>query len=192
MIEKTILQNDYVRLEPLDPQHREGLFAASAPEIWQHMPLRVARLEDIDQFIAEAVQAYANGEGVGFAVMDRVTEAVVGSTGFYNYVPQNKRIEIGFTWYTPNSQRSPVNTSCKFLLLQHAFEILDVNRVEFKTDSLNLRSRRALARLGATEEGTLRAHVVQPDGRLRHSVYYSILKTEWPAIRGRLSEFLAR
>ena len=191
LLQKINLENEFVRLEPLRRGHLAGLWEAATEETWDYMPLRVENRGDMEKFIHEANEIFDKGEGLGFAVVDPQTDEVVGSTGFWNFAPENKRIEIGFTWYTLSRQRTAVNTSCKLLLLTHAFEILDLNRVEFKTDSLNRRSRVAIARIGATEEGTLRAHVVQPDGRLRHSVYFSILKTEWPGVRQRLTAWLA-
>lgn len=192
MLNKITLENEFVRLEPLEPRHASGLWKASAPEIWTYMPVSVTEESNIDEFIGYADQVHQDSKGLAFAVVDPQSNEVVGSTGFWNYEPMHSRIEIGFTWYTPARQRTAVNTSCKRLLLAHAFEVLNLNRVEFKTDSLNERSRRAIARLGAIEEGILRAHMVQPDGRLRDSVYFSILRTEWPQTRQRLDDMLNR
>jgi RimJ/RimL family protein N-acetyltransferase len=192
LLKEISLENEFVRLEPLRLDHLDGLWEASTEEIWDYMPLRVARRSEMKQYIQEANETFACGQGLGFAVRDPLTEEVVGSTGFWNFVPKNKRIEIGFTWYAPDRQRTAVNTSCKLLLLTHAFDTLNLNRVEFKTDSLNHRSRAAIARIGGTEEGTLRAHSIQPDGRLRDSVYFSILKSEWPGVRNRLVSRLAK
>lgn len=191
-LEATSLQNAFVRLEPLAAKHIDGLWEASTPEIWQYMPIRVEQKSDIRRFVDFAEKVQANGEGLPFAVIDPESGTVIGATGFWNYVAEHKRVEIGFTWYTPNRQRTAINTACKLLLLSYSFQVLDLNRVEFKTDSLNQKSRKAIARIGAVEEGVLRAHVVQPDGRLRHSVYFSILKEEWPAVEQRLTEFLSR
>ena len=191
MLDRVTLQNNFVRLEPLESDHIDGLWEASSPEIWDYMPVRVDEKEHLEKFIGYADQIHQQGQGLGFAVVDTQTKEIIGSTGFWNYVPENKRIEIGFTWYTKSRQRTATNTACKLLLLAHAFEFLLLNRVEFKTDSLNERSRKAIARLGAKEEGTLRNHVVQPDGRLRHSVYFSILNSEWNDVKSRLTEYLS-
>lgn len=192
MLEKVTLENRHVRLEPLNELHIDGLWAASTPDIWTYMPVRVNQREDMEKFVGYADNIFEQGQGLAFAVMDPHSNQVIGATGFWNFVPENKRVEIGFTWYTSSRQRTATNTACKFLLLSHAFETLGLNRVEFKTDSLNERSRKAIARIGATEEGTLRNHVVQPDGRLRHSVYFSILNSEWHGIKLRLEEWLSR
>ena len=190
VLENIVLQNQFVRLEPLAEKHAAGLWQASAPDVWTYMPVNVESESDIARFVAYAENTRQSGQGLAFAVIDPADDEVVGSTGFWNFVPEYKRVEIGFTWYTPSRQRTAVNTSCKLLLLRHAFEGLQLNRVEFKTDSLNARSRKAIARLGATEEGTLRNHMIQPDGRLRHSVYFSILNSEWPEVRERLEKRL--
>jgi RimJ/RimL family protein N-acetyltransferase len=116
----------------------------------------------------------------------------VGSTGYLNIDRQHRRLEIGGTWIAPEWQRTACNTEAKLLQLTHAFETLGCNRVEFKTDSLNERSRAALLRIGATEEGTFRNHMVMPDGRLRHSVYFSVIESEWPRVRVRLEALLER
>lgn len=190
MIEKQILENDWVRLEPLQEEHIDALCEASDPTVWKLMPIRVTCRDDFAAFVQHAEQSHSNGNGLAYAVIEKESGGVAGSTGFWNYVPEHKRVEIGFTWYAPKWQRTFVNTSCKLLLLTHAFETLKLNRVEFKTDSLNDRSRAAIARMGAVEEGTFRNHVIQPDGRLRHSVYFSIIGEQWPEVKTRLSERL--
>lgn len=190
MMEKQILENDWVRLEPLRDEHVDALCNASDPSVWKLMPIRVTGRDDFAAFVQHAEQSYSNGSGLAFAVIEKKSGEVVGSTGFWNFVPEHKRVEIGFTWYAPKWQRTFVNSSCKLLLLTHAFETLKLNRVEFKTDSLNDRSRAAIARIGAVEEGTFRNHVIQPDGRLRHSVYFSIISEQWAEVQSRLMERL--
>ncbi len=190
-VEPVELEGEHVRLEPVNVEHTSALWeAGSHPELWRFMPSVIGSEEQMRETISWAVQIAEQGTGLAFATSIKATGEIVGSTGFWNLEPSHKRLEIGCTWITPRLQRSAVNTECKLLMLQHAFEQLGCNRVEFKTDSLNERSRAAIARLGAVEEGTLRNHMVQPDGRLRHSVYFSILSDEWPQVKRRLQGFL--
>lgn len=141
--------------------------------------------------VGAALATAAAGTLFLFATVDPASGRPIGSTSFLNIDPANRRLEIGGTWLTPASQRSAANTEAKYLQLRHCFETLGCLRVEFKTDLRNTRSRAALARIGAVEEGTFRRHVVLPDGYLRDSVYFSILDREWPAVRDRLQALLA-
>ncbi len=192
MIQKTNLEADRVRLEPLGKEHVNGLFDASDQTVWKYMPIHVASRDDIASFIQRSQRMHADGTALAFAVIEKTSGEVAGSTGYWSYVAEHKRVEIGFTWYAPKWQRTHVNTSCKLLLLTHAFEEMNLNRVEFKTDSLNERSRAAIGRIGAVEEGIFRNHVIQPDGRLRHSVYFSIINEQWPDVKARLLERLKK
>jgi RimJ/RimL family protein N-acetyltransferase len=168
-------------------EHLEGLWTAGAhPELWRFMPNAIESQEEMRNMIADARQ----GSDLAFTMRVKPDGEIVGSTRYLNIEPAHKRLEIGYTWITPKRQRSVANTECKLLMLQHAFETLGCIRVEFKTDSLNRRSRTALARIGAVEEGTFRNHMIQPDGRLRHSVYFSIVDAEWPDVKARLQGFL--
>ncbi len=190
-VEPVELEGEQVRLEPVNLEHTPALWeAGDHPELWRFMPKAIGSEEQMREIVSWAVQLAEQGTGLAFATRIKATGEVIGSTGFLNLDQSNKRLEIGYTWITPRFQRSAVNTECKLLMLQHAFERLGCNRVEFKTDSLNERSRAAIARLGAVEEGTLRNHMVQPDGRLRHSVYFSILSDEWPQVKLNLRGFL--
>lgn len=192
-VEPAVLEGAHVRLEPLRPGHLEGLCDVGLdPELWRWTTSRIATRDDMRTYLAEAVSLSAAGQAVPFATIERATGRVVGSTRFANIVAEHRRVEIGWTWIAQPWQRSAVNTEAKLLMLKHAFEAWGCNRVELKTDALNERSRRAIARLGAQEEGVLRAHMVVSDGRLRDTVYYSILRDEWPEVRQRLSERLAR
>jgi RimJ/RimL family protein N-acetyltransferase len=143
-------------------------------------------------FVSSSIAGLARGTVLPFATIDRASGRIVGSTSYLAIEPAHRRLEIGATWITPTSQRSPVNTEAKLLQLTHCFEVLGCNRVEFKTDARNARSRRALARIGATEEGTFRAHMVMPDGALRDSVWFSVIAPEWPAVKQRLEGMRAR
>jgi RimJ/RimL family protein N-acetyltransferase len=143
-------------------------------------------------YIGEALQAQAAGKALPFAVIDRSTGRAVGSTRFGNFEPAHRRVEIGWTWLGTPWQRTAFNTESKYLLLTHAFETLGVNRVEFKTDALNEQSRKAILRLGAVEEGVMRRHMVARNGRVRDSVYYSIIAGEWPDVKTHLLRLLGR
>lgn len=192
-VEPVTLSGSFVRLEPLSLAHVPALFeVARDPAMWQFTTTRMARVEDMRAYVEEALDARSRGEALPFATVAADTGAVLGSSRFANIVKPHRRAEIGWTWLTPSAQRTPANTEAKLLMLQHAFETWGCVRVEFKTDSRNARSRAALLRIGALEEGTLRQHMVMPDGVLRHSVYYSILDSEWPAVKARLVERLAR
>lgn len=185
------LEGRHVRLEPLTAAHAAGLWAASAPAIYRFKPYVVRSEADMAGFVARLQRACAAGEGLGFATIDRATGAVIGSSSYFAADAAHRRVEIGGTWVTPARQRTAVNTEAKYLMLRHAFEELGCLRVEFKTDRLNETSRRALERIGAVEEGIFRNHMVMPDGRVRDSVYYSIVDREWPAVKAKLEIFLA-
>jgi RimJ/RimL family protein N-acetyltransferase len=186
-IEPVTLEGEHVRLEPAGPEHLERMWAvAQDPQIWRFIPRPVTSKDELTIMVE-----YLRAVGFPFATVARATGAVVGSTAFLAPDAANRRVEIGATWITPAAQRSAVNTEAKLLQLTHAFEVLGCARVEFKTDARNERSRAALARIGATEEGTLRKHMLVSDGVWRDSVYFSILDTEWPDVRRRLRDRLA-
>ncbi len=159
---------------------------AQDPDLWRWMPWRVETDADFEKVVARALKWTEAGWGQAFVIVRQEGGAVLGSTAYLNADRHNLRVEIGATWVTPAWQRTGVNTECKWLLLRHAFEELHVNRAEFKTDSMNEASRVALARIGAKEEGTLRNHMVRPDGSLRHSTYFSVTVEEWPRVEEHL------
>jgi len=192
-MESVVLEGRFIRLEPLSPTHATALWAVSDdPELYRYKPYVFHDEEDLRRFIDVAQRQQAAGLGLSFATIALDTGDPVGSSSFSAADWPHRRIEIGGTWVTPARQRTPINTEAKYLMLRHAFETLELLRVEFKTDSLNTKSRTALVRIGATEEGTFRNHMVMPDGRSRHSVYFSIIADEWPAVKARLEEFLSR
>jgi RimJ/RimL family protein N-acetyltransferase len=188
------LAGRFVRLDPLGPQHADGLFAVGAdPDVFRWLPRSAfASTEDAQQWIAAALRPGDDGPQAAFAVVHLASGAVAGSTRYLAIRPEHRRLEIGWTWYGRAYQRTAVNSECKLLLLTHAFEALGARRVEFKTDRLNAASQAALARLGAVQEGVFRQHRTRPDGTVRDTVWYSILAAEWPAIRSRLQEGLRR
>ena len=185
------LEGAHVRLETMRAEHADGLVAAGAGHgVFRFFPFSCETEAEMRGFVAHSLAGLANGTILPFTTIDRKTGRIVGSTSYLAIEPAHKRLEIGATWITPSHQRSAVNTEAKLLQLTHCFEALGCNRVEFKTDSRNERSRAALARIGATEEGTFRAHMVMPDGALRTSVYFSVIASEWPGVKARLSEKL--
>ena len=187
-----VLQGEHVRLEPLAPSHHDGLCAAIQDgELWTLHVTLVPHPRDVPQFIAQALEAHARGEELAFATIDLASGAIAGSTRFMKANLPNRRVEIGFTFLASKFQRTHVNSEAKLLMLSHAFEQLQLNRVELLTDVLNTRSRSAIARLGASQEGVLRQHMVMRDGRIRDSVIYSITAPEWPALKQRLAARLA-
>lgn len=187
------LEGHFVRLEPLGLDHLDGLCAVGLdPDIWAWTPRHVASREDLRGYVEEAIAGREAGHMAPFATILRGEDRIVGSTRFGNITPEHRRVEIGWTWVAPPWQRTAVNSEAKLLMLRHAFDDAGCIRVELKTDALNLRSRRAMLGIGASEEGTLRQHVITASGRLRDTVYYSILKEEWPRTRDILEARLAR
>ena len=187
-----ILQGAHVRLEPLTADHLDALCAVGLdPELWKVTTSRVRSWEEMRTYIATALEAVEAGTAVPFATVLLPEETVVGSTRFANIDGKHRRVEIGWTWVGRPWQRTAVNTEAKYLMLSHAFEEWDCLRVEFKTDALNSQSRTALTRLGAKEEGTLRSHMVTDSGRVRDTVYFSIIASEWPEVKRRLEGRLA-
>ena len=183
------LEGSVVRLEPIRQEHAYLFWEVakdSLDDIFQWIPYSMKTPEDFERVVARAFEEQERGESVVFATVERTSGQVIGSTRFMNIDRANRRVEVGSTWIAPPWQRTAVNTEAKFLMLRHAFEVWKVVRVELKTDALNQRSRNAILRLGAKEEGILRKHVVTHTGRIRDSVYFSILDTEWPEIKVRL------
>jgi RimJ/RimL family protein N-acetyltransferase len=192
-IELCTLEGEHVRLEPLGMHHCNRLTEIGCvEEVWRHLTGRFQSEADLREFIETAVKWQSEGTAVPFATVDKATGLAVGSTRFANISREHRRVEIGWTWIAPPWQRSAINTEAKYLMLCHAFETWGCGRVELKTNSMNEKSRRAIARIGAKEEGTLRNHMVNPDGTFRHTVYYSIIDTEWPGVKTALKEKLVR
>ena len=182
-----VLEGANVRLEPLDMGHFAMLLeAGSDPSIYEWYTESYHTPDKMKASVKAALEARAAGTAYPFATVDLVTKKVVGTTRFLNIDLYNHRLEIGYTWINPLWQRTHINTEAKFLMLRHAFEEKKANRVEFQTDVLNEKSRNAILRLGAKEEGILRDNRVCESGRLRSSIYFSILKAEWPAVKARL------
>jgi RimJ/RimL family protein N-acetyltransferase len=160
--------------------------------LWRWTTTLIRTPEEMRAYLEAALAEEAAGVSLPFVTIERASGRIVGSTRYGNIDPANRRVEIGWTWVGRDWQRTFVNTEAKYLMLRHAFETLGCIRVEFKTDSLNERSRNALLRIGAREEGTFRNHMIVHDGRLRHSVYFSIIDSEWPEVKAALEEKLSR
>ena len=186
-----VLVGQHVRLEPLEEDHLAGLAAVGLdPELWRWIPTPVRTVEEMAAYIATALREQAQGVSLPFVLLEPRTERPIGSTRYGNVDRTNRRVEIGWTWVARAWQRTAVNTEAKYLLLKHAFETLGCIRVELKTDSLNERSRAAILRIGAREEGTFRNHMITASGRIRHTVYFSIVDSEWTGVKARLERRL--
>jgi len=186
-IHPVILEGEHVRLEPLTQVHLAPLCEVGLDEeLWKLTTTLIRTPADMKKYIETAMEEYARGRALPFAIIERSSGRAVGSTRFGNIETSHRRVEIGWTWIARQWQRTVVNTEAKYLLLSHAFDTLGCIRVEFKTDSTNNRSRNALARIGAKEEGVMRNHMIVPGGRIRHSVYFSIVDSEWPEVKKNL------
>ena len=185
-VEPIVLEGEHVRLVPLDRAHAEGIAAFLDETLTLYYQKLFRNLAEAREMIEDALKAQATGSVLAFTTIERATGHIAGGSRFLNIRTHDGVAEIGFTYVGRAWQRTAVNTEAKLLMLTHAFETWKANRVEFKTDSLNAQSRQALTRLGAVEEGTFRNHMLMSDGRLRHSVYFSILPDEWPNVRAKL------
>ncbi len=188
-----VLEGKHVRLEPLTLDHAPDLYeAGNDDEVWQFLSLpKPDSLVEMQAFIQGALGQQLAGFRVPFAIIDKASGKAIGSTSYLDIQPQNKGVEIGWTWLGKAYWRSPINTECKYLLLSHAFEDQGAIRVQLKTDSRNWRSQNAIERIGAKKEGVLRKHVIYPSGYIRDSVYFSIIDPEWPLVKERLEARLA-
>jgi len=190
--EPVTLNGRTVRLEPLSVEHSaELVHVALDPELWRWTVSLVRDEAALREYIAQALEGQRQGNALPFLIREQGTDRAIGSTRFGNIDVPNRRAEIGWTWVGAPWQRTAVNTECKLLLLRHAFDTNGCNRVEFKTDVLNEKSRRALLGIGATEEGIFRQHMVTESGRLRDTVYFSIIAPEWPLVRAHLEARLS-
>ena len=193
MLEPVTLEGRFIRLEPLTRAHVDGLARVGLdPELWKWIPSVVTTPDEMRAYVDTALAEQAAGQSLPFAVIHRQTNEVIGSTRFGNISEPNRRVEIGWTWYARTHQRTPVNSEAKLLLLSHAFEKLGMIRVELKTDALNAKSRTAIARIGGVQEGIFRKHLICQSGRIRDTVYFSLLDSEWPQKKRALEARLAR
>ena len=191
-VEPVVLTGNVVRLEPMQPQHAQALLEAGQDHSnWTYMWADPnGSLESIQAWMSVALAEMEQGSTLPFVTIQQSSGRIVGSTRYMDIRAKDYGLEIGGTWLMPEVRRTAINTECKYLLLRHAFETLGAIRVQLKTDSRNLRSQQAIERLGAIKEGVLRNHIIMPDGQYRHSVYYSVIKQEWPAVKARLEAFM--
>jgi RimJ/RimL family protein N-acetyltransferase len=188
-----ILEGTHVRLEPLTLHHLDALCEVGLDDdLWRWFPKPVHSREDMLDYMRTALQWQADGTAIPFVTIERSTGLVIGSTRFMNIDKPNRHVEIGSTWVARPWQRTVVNTEAKYLMLRHAFEELGCIRVELKTDELNQRSRDAILRIGAQQEGIFRNHMVCAGGRLRNSVWFSIIDSEWPEVKASLEQKLLK
>ena len=187
------LEGHGIRLEPLLPEHEDGLSAAAADgQLWNLWYTFIPKPEETKDYIADALAALQAGHMLPWAVRELTTGKIVGSTRYHDIVRDIDRVEIGYTWYAASWQKSHVNTACKLLLMMHAFEILGCKVVGLRTDNFNFASQRAIEGLGAKKDGVIRHHRIRRDGTVRDSVMYSILLSEWPDVKKHLEFRLAR
>jgi len=185
------LENEVVLLKPLEQEDTQELLeAGSYPEIWPHMSTTVEKMVDVNNFVDKALEKKHEKTEFPFVIVDKKSGKIIGSTRFMDIDETHKRLEIGTTWITPAFWRTAINTNCKYLLLQYCFEVLNLQRVQIKTDHENLRSQKAIERLGATKEGVLRNHMLRKDSTTRHTVMYSITPQEWPQVKNHLQRLL--
>ncbi len=186
-VSPVMLEGVHVRLEPLAKAHLAGLAEVGLDqELWRWIPIPVRTQEEMAAYIDTALKEQERGTSLPFAIVEKATDRAIGSTRYGNIDRTHLRVEIGWTWVAREWQGTAINTEAKYLLLRHAFESLGCMRVELKTDSLNERSRAAILRIGAREEGIFRSHMITASGRIRHTVYFSIIDSEWPAVKARL------
>ncbi|TNF51908.1 MAG: N-acetyltransferase [Burkholderiales bacterium] len=186
-VQPVVLRDHGVRLEPLSTAHEDGLRAAAADgELWKIRVTSVPEPENTRAYIETALQMRAEGHRLAFAVIDEPSGRVVGSTSYHDVLPAVRRVEIGYTWYARSVQRSHINTTCKLLMMGHAFDALDCAVVGWRTDNFNFASQRAIERLGAKKDGVIRGHALRRDGTVRDTVMYSMSAGEWPEARAQL------
>lgn len=188
-----ILQNDIVKLEPINPSHMDGILsAASDPRIWEHMPVELLSKESVMKYVVDGIKKREAETDFVFVIIDQSSQQIVGATSYMDISFQHKRLEIGFTWLNPNVWRTNINTNCKYLLLQYGFEQLGMQRIQIKTGHENVRSQKAIERLGAVKEGILRNHMIRKEGTIRHTVMYSIIQEEWNSVKERFEQQLLK
>jgi len=190
-IDPVVLEGIHVRLEPLLRKHITGLCEVGLEEqLWRWIPTPVRTADDMAAYVELALKEQANGVSLPFAQIEKATGRLIGSTRYMNIDRVHHRVEIGCTWIGREWQRTAANTEAKYLLLRHAFETLGCMRVELKTDSLNEKSRAAILRIGAKQEGIFRNHMMTSTGRIRHTIYFSIVDSEWPGVKSEMERRL--
>ncbi len=184
------LIGEKVKIVPMEKKHVQGLYEiAVEQDVWNHLPENVQTINDMQSFVEKALEGKESKKEFPFVVLSH-NEQIIGSTRFLDISNTNKSLEIGWTWYSPSVWGTNTNTECKYLLLKHCFETMNLIRIQFKTDEQNIRSQKAIEKLGAVKEGILRNHMVRANGTYRNSVYYSIIDSEWRAVKTRLEDIL--
>lgn len=182
-----VLENKRVLLQPLQAAHLQDLWAiAKDASLWTVQLNKIECEQDLEKYIQKGLKERVAEEAIPFVIIDKKENRIVGSTRYMGLSLPNKRTEIGSTWIAPSLHGSGLNKAMKYAMLQHAFEVMELNRVEFKTDELNTQSRNAILSLGCTQEGIFRRHMITSTGRVRNTVYFSMLKEEWPEVKQRV------
>ncbi|QED46115.1 GNAT family N-acetyltransferase [Cytobacillus dafuensis] len=192
-MENIKLKNEIVCLKVMDESDIDEIFEASKDQsIWQHATQNITTKEDVIHYVQKALMAKEQGIEIPFVIINQKTNQIIGSTRLMDIHLEHKRLEIGSTWLHPNYWRTAINTNCKYLLLRYCFENINLQRVQLKTDHANLRSQKAIERIGAIKEGILRNHMIRQDGTVRHTVMYSITKEQWPEVKEHLEHLISK
>lgn len=182
-----------IQIVPMENKHIQGLYEiANDQTIWTHLPKTIQTLTDMESFVQEASSKKQTGTEFPFVILLRENNKIIGTTRFLDISHKNKTLEIGWTWLTPSVWGKETNTECKYLLLRHCFETLNVIRVQLKTDERNIRSQKAIERIGGVREGIFRNHMIRKDGTNRNSVIYSIIESEWGEVKNKLHTMLLK
>ena len=188
-----ILEGDTITLVPLEMKYKEQVYEAiKNPDIWKYTWREVKTVDDIEQILLIAVQTKDDGKQLPFIIKDKLSGEIIGTTRIGDIDTANRNVEIGWTWLTPSAWRTKVNTECKFLMLQYCFEELKVLRVQFSISGQNIRSQKAVERIGAVKEGIFRKHRIKADGTIHDNIFYSIVDTEWIDVKGKLINLLEK
>ncbi|MCZ8535326.1 GNAT family N-acetyltransferase [Psychrobacillus psychrodurans] len=188
-----ILEGDTVTLFPLEMKYKEQVYEAiKNPDIWKYTWREVKTFDDIEQILLIAVQNKDDGKQLPFIIKDKLSGEIIGTTRIGDIDTANRNVEIGWTWLTPSAWRTKVNTECKYLMLQYCFEELKVLRVQFSISGQNIRSQKAVERIGAVKEGTFRKHRIKADGTIHDNIFYSIVDIEWIDVKGKLINLLEK
>ncbi len=185
------LVGEKVRIVPMEKNHVRGLYEiGNDQKIWNHLPKAIFTPNDMQDFVEEALCQKEAGTEFPFIVLRRENDKIIGTTRLFDISIQNKSLEIGWTWYTPAVWGTHINTECKYLLLKYCFETLKLIRVQFKTDERNIRSQKAIEKIGGVKEGVLRNHMIRKDGTFRNSVFYSVIESDWISVKNKLTNML--
>jgi N-acetyltransferase len=184
----TVLEGKFIQLEPMIDKHRQGLHvAANHEEIWKYMPYQATQ-DGFNLWFNDSLNKMSSGTQITYIVRKKLDQRILGATAYYDIQVEHKRLALGYSWYIPEVWGTVINSEAKLLMLEQAFDVFNMNRVELGTDSRNIRSYHAIKKLGATEEGVLRQHMILHDDALTDTILFSILSTEWPTIKVKLNQ----